>query len=286
VKLVREIAEVSLPKLAEKKQRLIVECEIDEFQISGDEVRLHQVFVNLLDNASKYSPENTAITLTCKVDPDSGEFVTVVSDQGQGIPAKSQRSIFELFYQEDTTLDRSAGGLGIGLYLVKRIVEVHHGKVSVVSPGNNGGCDFEVRLPNKQRNPDSDSNPPKSATLRQLVLVEDNDDSRVALSLVLSARDFKVQTFADGETAALKIPSIRPDIALIDIGLPRMDGMSLVKELRLHEELKDTLFIALTGYGQDHEHQAIMAAGFDHHLVKPLDLEDLFKIVAQHSQKV
>ncbi len=283
VKLIREIAEVSLPRFAEKKQRLIVECEIDEFQISGDEVRLNQVFVNLLDNASKYSPERTAVTLTCNVDPDSGDFVTVISDQGQGIESKSHRNIFELFFQACTTLDRSAGGLGIGLYLVKRIVDAHFGTVSVVSPGKNGGSDFEVRLPRERSKPVSAANQSSTKALRKLVLVEDNDDSRVALSLALAARDFEVQTFADGETAALKLPLIRPCIALIDIGLPRMDGMSLMKELRQHEELENTLFIALTGYGQDHEHAAIMDSGFDHHLVKPLDMGDLLKIVANHT---
>ena len=282
VKLIREIAEVSVPRFAEKRQRLVVHFEVAEFMISGDEVRLHQVFTNLLDNASKYSPANTTTTLTCRVDPKSGDFVTVVSDQGQGIRSESQRSIFEMFFQEDPELDRSTGGLGIGLYLVKRIVEAHYGKVRVVSPGNQGGSDFEVRLPRARPGQKPESNQPTSPTLRQLVLVEDNDDSRVALSLALSARNFEVQTFSDGETAAIKLPLLRPDIALIDIGLPRMDGMSLVKELRQHEDLNDTLFVALTGYGQDHEHQAIMAAGFDHHLVKPLDLDDLFQIVAQH----
>lgn len=283
VKLIREIAEVSLPQFSRNKQRLTVDCEIDEFQITGDEVRLHQVFVNLLDNASKYSPENTTVSLTCNVDPDSGDFVTVVSDQGRGIQSKSKRNVFELFFQEDTKLDRSSGGLGIGLYLVKRIVEAHLGQVSVVSPGKNGGCDFEVRLPSERSKPIASSNQPNTTALRKLVLVEDNDDSRVALSLALSARDFEVQSFADGETAALKLPLLRPDVALIDIGLPRMDGMALMKELRQHEELKDTLFIALTGYGQEHEHEAIMASGFAHHLVKPLDLNDLFKIAAEHA---
>ncbi len=279
VKLVREIAEVSLPRFLEKKQRLIVECQTDEFQISGDEVRLHQVFVNLLDNASKYSPEQTAVTLSCSIDPDSGDFVAVVSDQGQGIKSELQQDIFELFFQEDTTLDRSMGGLGIGLYLVKRIVEAHHGSVSVVSPGFNGGSDFEVRLPRGTSIP----NQAHSENLRKIVLVEDNDDSRDALSLALSARDFDVQAFADGETAALQLPLLLPDVALIDVGLPRMDGMTLMKQLRRSEELKDTLFIALTGYGQDHEHQAIMDSGFDHHLVKPLDLKVLLKIVADHT---
>ena len=283
VKLVHEIAESSLPRFAKKKQRLIVECEIDKFIISGDEVRLHQVFVNLLDNASKYSPENTAVTITCRIDPASEDFVAVVSDQGQGIKSDSQRNIFELFFQEDPTLERSTGGLGIGLYLVKRIVEAHLGEVSVVSPGKNGGCDFEVHLPRERSEHTPDSNQPNTAALRKLVLVEDNDDSRVALTLALSARDFEVQTFADGEKAAMKLPSLRPEVALIDIGLPRMDGLTLMKELRQHEELKDTLFIALTGYSQDHEREAIMNSGFDHHLVKPLDMDDLFKVVAQHA---
>ena len=155
--------------------------------------------------------------------------------------------------------------------------------MSVVSPGNNGGCDFEVRLPRERSEHTPDSNQPNTAALRKLVLVEDNDDSRVALTLALSARDFEVQTFADGEKAAMKLPSLRPEVALIDIGLPHMDGMTLMKELRKHEELKDTLFIALTGYGQDHEREAIMDSGFDHHLVKPLDMDDLFKVVAQHA---
>lgn len=282
VKLIHEIAEVSLPRFAEKEQRLIVKCDIDEFTISGDEVRLHQVFVNLLDNASKYSPERTEVTLSCRIDSDTEDFVTVISDQGKGIKPTSQRSIFELFSQEDTTLDRSDGGLGIGLYLVKRIVETHLGIVSVVSPGKNGGSDFEVRLPRDKSKLIFNSNQHNLTMTRKLILVEDNDDSRVALSIALSARDFEVQTCADGETAALKIPALRPDVALIDIGLPRMDGMALMRELRQHDELKGTLFIALTGYGLDHEHDAIMASGFDHHLVKPLNLNDLLKIVAKH----
>ncbi len=284
VKLIREIAEVSMPQFLAKNQRLILECEIDEYQISGDEVRLHQVFVNLLDNASKYSPEKTTVTLTCNVDPNSGDFVAVVSDQGQGITSESQRDIFELFFQGDATLDRSSGGLGVGLYLVKRIVEAHFGEVSVVSPGRDGGSDFQVRLPRERSKASTDSNQSKTEALRKLVLVEDNDDSRAALSLALSARDFDVHTFADGETAALKLPSVGPEVALIDIGLPRIDGMSLMKELRLNRDLKDTLFIALTGYGQEHEHAAIMASGFDHHLVKPLDLGVLLEIVAEHSK--
>lgn len=283
VKLVREIADVSHSRFAEKKQRLIIECEVDEFQINGDEVRLHQVFVNLLDNASKYSPENTEVKLRCHVDSESGDFVTVISDQGKGVKPASQRSIFELFSQEDTTLDRSDGGLGIGLYLVKRILDAHLGTVSVVSPGKNGGSDFEVRIPRDGSKHVANSNQQDTAALRKLILVEDNDDSRVALSIALSARDFEVKTFSDGETAALKLPQLRPEIALIDIGLPRMDGMALMKELRRHEELNDTLFIALTGYGQDHEHKAIMASGFNHHLVKPLDINELFKIVSEHT---
>ncbi len=282
VKLVQEIAEISAPRFAQKNQIFVFQCEPNEFIISGDDVRLHQVFVNLLDNASKYSPENTEVTLHCSVDSETGDFVAVVSDQGQGIKTKSQRSIFELFFQEDPALDRATGGLGVGLYLVKRIVEAHSGKVTVISPGAKGGSDFEVRLPVERSCPMSETHKNNTTTLRQLVLVEDNDDSRVALSLALSARNFDVQTFVDGETAALKLPLLRPDVALIDIGLPRMDGITLVKELRQHDELKDTLLIALTGYGQDHEHDAIMAAGFDHHLVKPLDLDDLFQIVSEH----
>ena len=278
VKLCREIVEVSAPKFESKHQRLLFECDVDSFEIFGDEVRLHQVFVNLLDNASKYSPPNTEVRLMCCLDEQTGHFVATVSDRGQGIKAKSQRTIFELFFQEDPTLDRTDGGLGVGLYLVKRIIEAHYGKVSVTSPGINGGSDFEVRLPKKMSNA---SAPHGEEKVQQLVLVEDNDDSRVALSLALSARGFDVQTFSDGETAALLIPVVKPKIALIDIGLPKMDGISLVKELRLDEELKDSVFIALTGYGQQHEREAIIAAGFHHHLVKPLDLDDLFKIIAQ-----
>ena len=283
VKLCREIVEVSRPKFEDKNQRLLFECDVDSFGIFGDEIRLHQVFVNLLDNASKYSPPNTEVQLTCRLDGDTGDFLATISDRGQGIKTKSQRSIFELFFQENPTLDRTNGGLGVGLYLVKRIVEAHQGKVKVISPGVSGGSDFVVRLPQKSTEELVANGLANANLLQKLVLVEDNDDSRVALTMALSARGFDVQTFSDGETAAAQIPVVKPKLALIDIGLPRMDGISLVKELRLNEDLKDSIFIALTGYGQRHEREAILAAGFHHHLVKPLDLDDLFKIIAQRN---
>ena len=284
VKLIREIVEISQPKFAEKKQQLTFVSSIPQFRISGDEVRLHQVFSNLLDNASKYSAEKTEIQISCWHDPQDGRFVAMVSDQGKGVPSKFQRSVFELFFQQDPALDRAEGGLGVGLFLVKRIVEAHQGTVTVKSPGANGGSDFIVQLPSTQIEALPVANrDDESAGLRKMVLVEDNDDSRVALSLALSSRGFEVQAFADGETALENIPRLKPEIALIDIGLPRMDGMSLMRELRQDETLNSTVFVALTGYGQSHERAAILDAGFNHHLVKPLELADLFAIIAQNS---
>ncbi len=274
--LLKEIIESAKPVYAEKNQTLKFSCDAREEIIKGDRVRLTQAFINLIDNASKFSDPGSVLEVGCKIEGD--HIVTSVCDGGKGIAPEALAKIFDLFFQEEQPLDRNAGGLGVGLYLVKKIAEAHSGAVSVISPGKLGGTDFDVRLPIDEA---TNGAPPKTfePLADKLVLVEDNEDARLALSLALETRGFDVTTFNDGQIAVDKIPSLTPKIVLIDIGLPGKDGLNVVRELKEHTGLNDTYFVALTGYGQKHERAMILEAGFDNHLVKPVDITELCSII-------
>ena len=278
--LLKEIIDAAKPVYQQKDQTLKFSCAAKTEVIKGDRVRLTQAFINLIDNASKFSEPGSVLEVGCRIEGDT--ILTSVSDGGSGIASEAVAKIFDLFFQEEQPLDRKAGGLGVGLYLVKKIADAHNGSVSVVSPGKLGGCDFDVRLPiNRATNgaPAKPSNP----LVDKLVLVEDNEDARLALSLALETRGFDVTTFGDGQIAVDKIPSLTPKIVLIDIGLPGKDGLNVVRELRQHAELNETYFVALTGYGQNHERTMILEAGFDNHMVKPVDITELCSIITTRS---
>lgn len=274
--LLKEIVEAAKPVYVKKKQTLKLACNLKGEIIKGDRVRLTQAFMNLIDNASKFSDPGSLMEVHCRIEGDN--IVATVCDGGNGIAPEAVAKIYDLFFQEAQPLDREAGGLGVGLYLVKRIAESHGGSVNVTSPGKLGGSDFEVRLPIAGV-ANSDSANPTDPPVDKLVLVEDNEDARLALSLALKTRGFDVTTFGDGRLAIEKIPSLSPKIVLIDIGLPGKDGINVVRELKQHVELEQTYFLALTGYGQKHEREMILDAGFDDHMVKPVDIGQLCSII-------
>jgi two-component system CheB/CheR fusion protein len=250
--------------------------------VDGDAVRLQQIIVNLLNNAAKYNSTGGNAWLTLRRDQD--EVFIRVKDDGIGIEPHMQAYIFEAFVQAETTLARSRGGMGLGLTLVRSIVEMHGGTVSMRSEGLGRGSEFEVRLPYvrvKQTKPaPTEPEPKKLEVSHRIVLVEDRSDSRETLRMLLEAHGYQVETASDGEEGITLITSLRPTVALVDIGLPKVDGYEVARRVRPHVG-RDTRLVALTGYGQHQDREHALASGFDEHVVKPVDPEILRSMLAR-----
>ena len=258
-----------------------VTLEAESVWADVDVTRLEQVLTNLLVNAVKYTPATGTITVSVR--PDADEAVLSVSDTGMGIVPKMLPLIFDLFVQSDRALDRAQGGLGIGLTLVKRIVELHGGTVSAASGGAGQGSTFTVRLP--RVTPAAAPAPPAAAPsgaigARRVLIVEDNDDARDMLRSMLSLWGHEVEEARDAEEALARLAQWRPDMALVDIGLPRRDGYELARDIRSNFEGREIFLVAVTGYGQPEDHGRAMDAGFDAHLVKPVDPDRLAALIA------
>ena len=250
--------------------------------LNADAARLEQIFINLLTNAAKYTDDGGHIWLT--VQQEDTEAVLRVRDTGVGIAPEILPRIFELFTQAKQSLDRSQGGLGIGLALVKRLVEMHGGKVEVTSTVRQGS-EFTVRLPVVSP-PASQSLPmpneisqPTHAALRILV-VDDNVDTVTTLAMLVRESGHEVRTAFDGSTVLEAALDFRPDVVLLDIGLPGLNGFEVAKQIRQQPVLRNTILVAMTGYGQKSDRQNSQEAGFDYHLVKPVDTLALMKIIA------
>ncbi len=239
----------------------------------------------------RYTPTGGKVSL--KVGADNGEIVFTVSDNGVGIPKEELDSIFDLFVQSDHTLHRSDGGMGIGLTLVRSIVEMHDGQVTVESEGSGKGSKFEIRLPRLSVSQDEvsedkelgDSESPSLGSVSgtgRVVIVEDQDDARNMLRALLELEGYEVHEADNGTKGLTVIEHIHPDIALIDIGLPGLDGYEVVRQLRKSLGNNHTYLVALTGYGQQSDVEAALQAGFDNHLVKPLDPQKLSRILKSH----
>ncbi|MBI2202387.1 MAG: response regulator [Candidatus Rokubacteria bacterium] len=239
--------------------------------VAGDAVRLEQIVGNLLDNAVKYSPAGAPIRVS--VDRDRAEAVVRVHDQGIGISAEDLGRIFDLFSQAERTLDRARGGLGLGLALARALVELHGGRIAASSPGLGRGSEFVVRLPLQVAGAGSRDvfEPVPTGVRRRVLVVEDNDDAREALRAVLEIDGHEVAVAADGAAGVAAALSFQPDVALIDIGLPGLDGYEVCRRLRATPAGASICVIALTGYGQPEDHAATAEAGFDAHLVKPVE---------------
>ena len=267
------------PLMAEHDTRLLIDISDEAIPVFGDPARLQQIQANLLSNASKYSPRGAEVRFTLRREGDQAAIT--VSDTGRGIEPELLPRIFDLFVQGDQSIARSDGGLGIGLTLLKSLVELHHGSVEVHSDGAGTGSTFTVRLPLARTESIAAGSTPRPCTpVRTVVLVEDQDDARLMLKLLLEAEGVSVHSAANGLEGVELIERIRPDLAIVDLGLPVMSGFDLARRIRQHRRHDEIRLVALSGYGQDADVQASLAAGFDEHLTKPPDpgrLETLLK---------
>jgi PAS domain S-box-containing protein len=252
--------------------------------VEADATRLEQVFTNLLNNAIKYTDDGGEIRILAR--REAGEAVVGVRDTGIGIDPQVLPRVFDLFAQADRSLDRAQGGLGIGLTLVRNLVELHGGRVDASSDGPGRGSEFVVRLPSSSI-PCPPPTPPAAAAdgrrdgLRVLI-VDDNLHAAESLAVLLRHWGHHVALAHDGPEAIRAAHEHRPSVLLLDIGLPRMDGYRVARRLREHPAFQGLVIIALTGYGQDEDRRRSRDAGFDHHLVKPVDLKFLRTLLSDH----
>ena len=249
--------------------------------LDADPTRLRQIVANLLDNAVKYTNPGGEIFLSIGRDRD--EAVINVRDNGIGIAADMLPRVFELFAQADRSLDRPRGGLGIGLTLVKTLVSLHGGSIDVQSAGIGKGCEVVVRLPLSAGGGEEDS--PKAASAiprvpRHVLIVDDNRFSADSLASFLKLSGHQTRIAYSGAEALVVASSFRPDFVLLDIGLPEMDGFEVARRLRGRTDLRNVILVAVTGYGHAEILEQSRDAGFDHHLIKPLDLDDLLALLS------
>jgi PAS domain S-box-containing protein len=253
---------------------------LDDVHVEADPARLEQVVVNLLTNAAKYTEPGGHVFVS--VWRQGIDAVVQVRDTGVGISADVLPHVFELFAQGERTLDRAQGGLGIGLTLVRRIVELHGGRVEAHSDGVGKGAEFEVRLPavaSAERAAEPATAEASRGGSARVVVIEDNPDAAETLVMLLEVLGHRVRVFHDGPSALEAAAANPPDVMLVDIGLPGIDGYEVARRVRKQPELARVRLVALTGYGLDEDKRRSMAAGFDRHLVKPVDLRTLEDLV-------
>jgi len=286
--IVEVAVETARPLIEQRRHELTVSLPPEPIWLHADAARLAQVVVNLLTNAAKYTTEGGHVSLSVRQEGD--ECVLRVQDTGVGISQTLLPRIFDLFTQADRSLDRSQGGLGIGLALVQRLTDLHGGEVKAYSALGQGS-EFVVRLPvlptdtPQPPSPITETGQPTTQSLRVLV-VDDNEDTVLSFSMLLKASGHDIRTAHDGPTAVQAAIDYRPDVVLLDIGLPGLNGYEVAKRIRQHPVLKNVVLVALTGYGQESDRQTSLLAGFDHHLVKPARLEQLKQILATVSVEV
>ncbi|WZO99264.1 PAS domain-containing protein [Isosphaeraceae bacterium EP7] len=270
------------PLIEDRKHTLEVSISTDRLTVHGDPTRLEQVVVNLLTNAAKYTKSGGRISLDASL--EGSEIVVSVRDNGVGISAEMLPKVFDLFTQVDRSLDRAEGGLGIGLTLVRALAEMHRGSISVVSDGLEKGSEFTFRLPATQAPAATRANDEGPAKFNggsaRVLVVDDNVDSARSLGRLLSLLDYKVKLAHDGPSAVDIAEVFMPEFVLLDIGLPGLDGYEVARRIRLQDGCKDSTFIAVSGYGQQDDRRKSKLAGFDHHLVKPVDYDALLALIS------
>jgi PAS domain S-box-containing protein len=275
--------ETSRPLIESHRHQLEVRLPPEPLRLEADPIRLAQVLSNLLNNAAKYTPDGGRIRLA--VAAEDGSAVIRVTDTGLGIPAEMLGKVFDLFAQVERSLHRAEGGLGLGLALVRRLVEMHGGGVEAHSDGPGKGSEFVVRLPllrnpipaQPRPKPDGDGDGP---SCRRVLVVDDNRDAAESLAVLLRHAGHEVRTAWDGPAALDLAPGFRPEVVLLDIGLPGMDGYEVARRLRGRPELEHVVLVAVTGYGQDEDRRRSGAAGFAYHLTKPVEPAALQRLLA------
>ena len=272
--------ETARPLIDARNHELVVTVAETPIGIHGDHARLTQALSNVVSNAAKYTERHGRIEISARQEGDAA--VISVKDNGIGIPPSLLPDVFELFMQGDRALDRAQGGLGIGLALVKRLIELHHGTVHAHSAGAGRGSEFIIRLPVDRQAPSAParaSTPASERLCRRILIVDDNRDSADSMVALLRIAGHEVQAAHTGPAAIQLATLFQPDTVFLDIGLPGMSGLEVVRRLRQLPQTATARIIAMTGYGQPEDRQRSTDAGFDQHLVKPLDLMAVEKVL-------
>ena len=283
VAVVRSAVELAEPAAAARRLTLTGRWPDVACPMVGDSARLLQVFSNLLNNACRYTPPGGRIEVEAKA--DAGSLEVTVRDTGVGIDPAMQHRIFELFEQADKSLERGNSGLGIGLTLARQLVQLHGGEIEVKSDGIGRGSTFTVRLPQASvpgatAAAPAAAAPEAAAGAMRLVIADDNVDFAESLQVILEMQGHHVAVVSDGNAALEAVRQQRPDFAVLDIGMPGLNGYEVARRLREDPATGAVTLIAVTGWGQVADKQAAADAGFDRHLVKPLDIEDLLEVLA------
>jgi CheY-like chemotaxis protein/two-component sensor histidine kinase len=286
--VINHAIEEILPLIEARHHKLSVRVPEERLWVNGDLVRLEQVISNLLDNAAKYSDPGEQITLV--VEPSKHSITIRVRDHGMGIAADVLPYVFDLFAQGNRSLARTHGGLGIGLTVVKRLVEMHGGRVEAHSEGPGHGSEFLVHLPRQPAPAQTEMRAPRtdqvaeSAEQLRVLVVDDNQDAVETLALLMRFEGYTVSTACDGVTALAEATRFKPHVVLLDIGMPGMDGYQVAQQLRVRES-SSMIVIAITGYGQPDDRGRAKAAGFTDHLTKPVHPELLSAALKTHLQR-
>ncbi len=279
--------EASNPAVNSRKHRLYVSHPREPMRLQGDPVRLAQAISNLVDNAAKYTSPGGEVYLT--VDRDGSQALISVRDNGKGIEPELLPHIFELFVQGSRSPDRAEGGLGIGLTLVRSIIELHSGSIEARSEGPGRGSEFRIRLPllsdEKEHATEKKPGTIKERRPLRILVVDDNADSAELLAALLQIQGHEVMTANSGPAAIDLALAQLPEMALMDIGMPGMDGFEVARRFRSSQQLKHTALVAVSGYGQQEDIEKSREAGFDDHLVKPVDLEALGRVLKKISER-
>jgi two-component system CheB/CheR fusion protein len=292
--IVRNAVETVRPSLTQRRLELDMRVPAEPLVVHGDATRLEQVFCNLLDNSVKFTPDGGRVALQLSAEqsgtPSTGQAVVSVRDEGAGIPAELLPRVFDLFVQADQSLAHSSGGLGIGLSLVRALVERHGGTVSARSEGIGRGSEFVVRLPlaaagTKPAPAPATRLPAREAINSERVLVvDDNEDFLESMATLLGLAGLSVKTARDGNEALKVAAQFRPTSVLLDLGLPGMDGYEVARRLRSDSQLGQAVLIATTGYGDEATVSRMRGAGFDHHLVKPVEADAVLALLGQRGK--
>ncbi|WP_167784869.1 ATP-binding protein [Ramlibacter rhizophilus] len=283
-RVIETAVELSRPAIAARGHALLVDVPPQDIELTGDATRLAQALGNLLNNAAKYTPAAGRIELSVR--QEGLEAVVAVRDTGVGIPPEMLESVFSLFTQVDRQMERAQGGLGIGLYLVRSLVELHQGTVTASSAGPGQGSTFTVRLPCLAAPSAAEDVPVRvdagwKAGASRVLVVDDNVDAAETLVTVLDMLGHEARSAHAGEEALALAASFQPELVLLDIGLPGMDGYEVARRLRADARLGRVLLVALTGWGSQEDRKRARDAGFDHHLTKPVDVAAVEALLAQ-----
>ena len=280
--IIEEAIETARPVIETKRHSLKIEIADEPASFAADALRLSQVLSNLLTNAAKYTDPGGEIRLRAMCDSETVTFS--VADNGIGIPSQALEEVFSMFSQVKSAQDRSEGGLGIGLALAKGLIELHHGTLEVRSEGPGQGSEFTAKLPRKTLGDVRPEPAPAisvSSNRRRVLIADDNRDAADSLAMLLRMEGHEVSVVYDGRQAVAAIDSVRPEVAVLDIGMPELDGYEVARQVRNGPMGRSVTLIAVTGWGQATDKTRANEAGFNHHFTKPIDVEVLAKMLCR-----